>query len=193
MPAGAAHADSTTSVPQLTSFHQMLVDNSAGYIFLSEGLDSEQLLTDGSNDVSGIVVTNLSGSYVTTLDAGNGVEGLALSPDGKTLYAALAPDSAVAAIDVSSITPTTTTPTQSFYDLGAWEVPFDLAIQSGKLWVSFNPMQDSPAGESKIGYFDLSSANPSFVVPAAITDAWYSAPNLAADPGGSCVLVASLP
>lgn len=193
LPAGIAHAGTSATLPQLTRFHQMLVDSSAGYVFLSEGLDSDSLLGAGTSNVSGIVVTDLSGRYVTTLDAGNGVEGLALSSGGGTLYAALAPDSAVAAIDVTSITPTTTIPTQKFYQLGAWEAPYGLAIQSGKLWVSFNPLQISPSGLSKIGYFDLSQAKPSFVVPNEITDVWYSAPDLAADPGNSGILIAFQP
>lgn len=193
LPAGIADAGTSATLPQLTGFHQMVVDSSAGYVFLSEGLDSVSLLSAGTSDVSGIVVTSLSGSYVTTLDAGNGVEGLALSSGGGTLYAAVAPDGAVAAIAITSITPTTTIPTQKFYRLGAWEVPYGLAIQSGKLWVSFNPMQISPAGLSRIGYFDLSQAKPSFVVPNEITDAWYSAPDLAADPGNSGILIAYQP
>lgn len=70
---------------------------------------------------------------------------------------------------------------------------YGLAIQSDKLWVSFNPMQISPAGLSRIGYFDLSQAKPSFVVPNEITDGWYSAPDLAADPGNSGILIAYQP
>jgi len=191
--AGSARADARTSLPPMPGFHQMLVDQSAGYLFLSEGTGAEQLIQDGPTpyDASGVVVTTLSGKYVTTLDAGNGVEGLALSADGKVLYAALSADGIVAAINVSSITPTTTLPTQKFWRLGAGEVPFDLAIQSGKLWVSFNPYQIGVSGLSQIGYFSLSAASPSFVVPSEITDVWYAAPELAADPNNTGILIAS--
>ena len=196
LPAGAASADSTTALTQLTAFHQILVDQSAGYVFLSEGQDSGAFLSNGADDTPGVVVTDLAGNYVTTLDAGMGVEGLALSPDGSILYAALGPDNAVAAIDVSSITSTTTVPTQTYMDLGGWETPYSLAIQSGKLWVSYNPQQDSSPGQSGIGYFDLSQAAPSFTTPAGDNGApamgtWFSAPDLAADPSDSGILVAS--
>ena len=92
----------------------MVVDDVGGngYIFLSQGLSSGALGTGGPSQTAGIVVTDLSGNYVTTLDAGYGAEGLALSPDGGTVYAAMSRASAVAAIDVSSITPTTTVPSQ---------------------------------------------------------------------------------
>jgi hypothetical protein len=116
LPARGANADTTAALTQLTGFHQMVVDDvggfsSDGYVFLSEGTGSAALATDGPGSAAGIVVTDLAGNYVTTLDAGNGVEGLALSADGGTLYASLAGDNAVAAIDVSSITPSTTDPT----------------------------------------------------------------------------------
>lgn len=191
VPAQSARADATISLPPMPGFHQMLVDQSAGYLFLSEGTGAVQLLDDGpaAHAASGIVVTTLSGKYVTTLDAGKGVEGLAVSADGKTLYAALSAAGAVAAIDVSSITPTTTLPTQKLWHLGTGQVPVDLAIQSGKLWVSYNPNQIP--GLAKIGYFSLSVANPSFVVPPEILDVWYAAPMLAADPSDTGILIAS--
>jgi hypothetical protein len=188
-----ARADTRTLLPPLPGFHQMLVDQPAGYVFLSEGTGAEELTRYGPipYDASGVVVTTLSGKYVTTLDAGNGVEGLALSADGNILYAALSARGAVAAIDVASITPTTTLPTQELWQVGI-KVPFDLAIQSSKLWVSFNPSQAEPPGYAQIGYFNLSVANPSFVVPSAIHDVWYDGPpELAADPSNTGILIAA--
>jgi hypothetical protein len=187
LPTGGAHAETTTS-PQLTGFHQILVDEAAGYVFLSEG--ATQVFNAPVN-TTGIVVTDLSGNYVTTLDAGDGAEGLALSADGGTLYAALASDSAVAAIDVSSITSAVTTPTQAVYNLGTGQVPYALALQSGDLWVSYNPEPGS-AGQSAIGYFDLSQASPSFQT-APGTSGWYAPPDLSADPSDSGILVAAEP
>ena len=96
LPAAVARADTSTPLTQLTGFHQMVVDDAAGYVFISEG-------TKGT---SGIVVTNTSGTYVTTLDSGGDVEGLALSSDGTTLYAALGADAAVAVINASTLTQT---------------------------------------------------------------------------------------
>jgi hypothetical protein len=195
IPAAGAHAETISSLTQLTSFHQMVVDDvgsytANGYVFLSGGTDSEQLL-NGPLTAAGIVVTDLSGNYVTTLDAGHGVEGLALSADGGTLYASLGSDDAVAAINVSSITPATTTPAQALYDLGAGQLPYDLAIQSGELWVSYVP-QTGFGGQSAIGSFDLSQANPSFVL-APGTSGWPAPPNLSADPSNGGILVAAEP
>ncbi len=193
LPAPGAHAATTSTPAQLTGFHQMVLDDvgdyaANGYVFLSEGTGH---IPNGPVNTTGIVVTDLSGNYVTTLDAGDGVEGLALSADGGTLYAALSSDSAVAAISVSSITPTTTTPIQALYSLGAGQVPYGLALQSGELWVSYNP-QPGSAGQAGIGSFDLSQASPSFqVVPG--TSGWYNPPDLSADPSDSGILVAAGP
>jgi hypothetical protein len=186
--AAGARAETTSSPSQLTGFHQMVVDNAGGYVFLSEGTGD---LFNGPDNTTGIVVTDLSGNYVTTLDAGDGVEGLALSADGGTLYAALSSDSAVAAISVSSITAATATPTQALYTLGAGQVPYAVALQSGDLWVSYNPQAGS-AGQSAIGSFDLSQASPSFQV-AQGTSGWYAPPDLSADPSDSGILVAAEP
>lgn len=187
-----AHADSITPLTQLTSFHQILVDEQAGLVFLSEGQDSYGVLTNGADDIPGIVVTDLAGNYVTTIDAGMGADGMALSADGGTLYAALEPDNTVAVIDVSSITSTTTTPTQAYWRLNGWEVPYSLAIQSGKLWVSYDPEQVSVGG-AEIGYFDMSQTDPTFndQVYSELAGTWQQAPDLAADPSGSGVLIAS--
>lgn len=188
----AARADSTTPLTQLTSFHQILVDEQEGFVFLSEGQDSYGVLTNGADDIPGIVVTDLAGNYVTTIDAGMGADGMALSSDGSTLYAALEPDNTVAAIDVSSITSTTTSPTQAYWRLNGWEVPYSLAIQSGKLWVSYDPEQVSVGG-AQIGYFDMSQTDPTFndQVGSELAGYWQQAPDLAADPSESGVLIAS--
>ena len=76
------------------------MDDAAGYVFISQGVGSLSLL-QGVVNTAGIVVTNLPGGYVTTLDAGDGVEGLALSSDGSTVYAALDTDDAVGVIYLS--------------------------------------------------------------------------------------------
>lgn len=212
LPLGAANAAvATVTLAQLASFHEMVVDDvgghaSDGYIFLSQGLDSSALGTGGPSRTAGIVVTDLSGNYVTTLDEGYGAEGLAVSPDGDTLYAAMSRASAIAAIDVSSITPATTIPSQRLYNLPSQTVPYDVAVQSGKLFASFNPapyLLDQnpndlyyPVGQSTVGYFDLSQPDPAFQVPTdgtgyPVMGQWYSAPGLAADPSDTGELIAS--
>jgi hypothetical protein len=186
--APAARSDSPVplALPQLAGFHQILVDDAAGYVFLSEGAEG---------NAAGIVVTDLSGNYVTTLDAGDGVQGLVLSSDGRTLYAALAAVDAVGVIDTASLTQTTT------YSLAiTGTAPYYLALQSGKLWVSYDvPATDIQVSYGAIGDFDLSAANPSFETQPGMDGApsgypgWFVAPVLAADPSDTGVLVAVVP
>ncbi len=186
MSAGSARADTITPVTQLANFQQIVVDDSAGYIFLSEGVGSYPLLNGTPN--TGIVVTNLSGGYVTTLDSGDGVEGIALAPGGGTLYAALSIKSAVGAVAVSTITKPT--PTQVIYPLSGTDVPYDVAFQSGKVWVSYEPGVGAAAGNSAIGDINLSAATPASAFEPG-SGSWYNAPDLAADPDNSGVLVAA--
>ena len=104
--APGAHA---ATLPQLTSFHQMVVDTADGYLFFSEGQSSGSAVDSGTFAglaPAGVVVTTLDGQYVTTLDAGDGVEGLAL--DGSTLYVALATQDEVAVINATAPTLTQT-------------------------------------------------------------------------------------
>jgi hypothetical protein len=169
--AGSARADPITPITQLTGFTQMVVDTSAGHIFMSGG---------GS-----IVVTDLSGKYVTTLDAKDGVQGIALSSDGTTLYAALTAGTVVAIN-------TKTDKQSATYPLGTGDVPYSLALQSGTLWVSY---KGTAADSGAIGNIDLTSGT---FTAATAPGSWASAPDLAADPNGTAsgdtgVLVAVLP
>lgn len=168
---GSTEADTTTSLP-ITSYYQMVVDASHDHIYISEG--------GGQN---AILVTDLTGQVITTISGENGAEGIALSPDGTTLYAALSTADAVSAID------TTTLQQVASYPLGAGDSPRDVAVQSGELWVSYG---NGTAGEAGIGDIDVSSASPSFQVQPAL-GGWYGAPELSADPQDTGILVAAEP
>jgi hypothetical protein len=183
LPASGARADIDTSLPTLSYVHQVLVDDSAGYVFISEGLySSNQNITGG-----GLVVTDLAGEYVTTLDAGDAAEGMAIS--GGTLYVALIADQAVAAIDIAAISQPM--PTQALYPLGSsFDRPYDLALQDGKLWVSYDQGQ---GGTGAIGEIDPAAAHPAFTPDALTGPSWYSAPDLAADPANDGFLAAADP
>ena len=175
-----ARADSIQAIPNLTNFHQMVVDSADGHVFLSEGTASTSLLSS-VDSTSAIVVTDLTGNYVTTLDSGDGVEGLALH--GGTLYAALAASKQIAVIDAATLTRTST------YALPTGDRPYGLAVQSGKLWVSYN---DNPGGAgAAIGDVGLPSGT--FTAASTGGDNWYSAPDLAADPSDTGVLLAVQP
>ena len=176
--AQAARADTTGPSVNLMDFHQMVADKADGYLFLSAGS------TDAPSTPDGLVVTDLSGALVTRLHAGDGVKGLALK-DG-TLYAALAGKGEVAAISVSTITQSQ--PAETLYPLSPGDAPYGLAVQSGKLWVSYSN-QASPG--AAIGDIDLSTGT--FEPASAEAANWTSAPDLAADPGDNGVLVAAEP
>jgi hypothetical protein len=196
LPTAAAKADTTAALP-ISSFHQIVADTADGYLFFSEGPWSDSLLNT-ANDSSPLVVTNLSGTEVATIDP-DGVEGLALDSSTGTLYAALAGQDAVAAISIKSIASVisgaATAPTQTLYPLASGDVPYSVALQSGKVWVSYNPGTGIGAGSSAIGDIDLATASPSsaFEPATAGPSNWYSAPDLAADPNDSGVLVAVEP
>jgi hypothetical protein len=186
--ASAAHADSTTSLSQLSAFGQMVVDSADGYVFISEGPTSEAVVNGGYSGLSssGIVVTTLDGQYKTTIDAGDGVEGLAL--DGSTLYAALATQDEVGVIDAATLTQT------QAYPLPAGLLPYSLAMQSGELWVSYGTIQNGTpyVGTGAIGAMDPSTGT--FTASAAgAGDIWYTAPYLTADAGDAGALVAIQP
>jgi hypothetical protein len=183
LPAASAEASTIVPLPSLSYVHQVVVDEAAGYVFISEGYYSFNLQTSGG----GIVVTNLAGSYIKTLDTGDAAEGLALN--GGTLYASLDADGAVAAIDVSTIGQQT--PTQTLYSLGSsGYLPYDLALQSGELWVSYG---STSSGFGAIGEISLTSASPEFVPSVLTGPSWYYAPDLAADPADNGYLAAAVP
>jgi DNA-binding beta-propeller fold protein YncE len=172
LPMTAAHAAADPSggvgLP-LNSFFQLAVDNTHDHLFLSQGNSGE----------NGILVTDFAGNTVATIDHQIGVMGITLSPDGKTLYAALSGLHEVSAISTATLRQT------AVYPLGDGNTPLSVAVQSGKLFVSY----DSSNPDASIGYFNLSAANPTLETssvldePPGVLD-WLSAPLLAADPTG---------
>jgi hypothetical protein len=173
LPTSTAYADTITSLP-ITSFHQIVADVAHGHLFISQG----------SSSLNEIIVTNLAGKEVATIAGQDGVTGIALSPDGSTLYAALASSHAVTAIS------TTTLQQTASYPVGDANTPVDVAVQSGKVWVSYNTGTVPPNGA--IGDINLSANPPAFETQAAM-GGWSSAPQVAADPHDTGVLVAVEP
>jgi hypothetical protein len=164
----SALAAAPVSLP-ISSYYQMVVDAAHGHIFISQGSSSQD----------GILVTDLSGQVVTTITGQSSVTGIALSPDGSTLYDAV--NSAVNAISTSTLTQTAS------YPMPAGDSPFNVAAQSGKVWVSYNT---GGAFTAAIGYFDPSAASPALQTPAVMSG-WSDAPQIAADPQDTGVLVAT--
>ncbi|WP_043667017.1 YncE family protein [Streptomyces xylophagus] len=156
----AAWADSTAALP-LSHYAHMLVDTAHQHIFFSQGAGS-----------TGIVVTDLAGDPVTTLTGEQGATALALSPDGGTLYAALADGDAVAAIDTATLTESTRYPT------GTGSGPVSVTVAGGKVW--YGATVD---GHGAVGSVDPSAAAP-VATPVAVFSNWPSAPQGLATGGG---------
>jgi hypothetical protein len=168
LPATGALADSGGTLLPISSFEQMVADAADSHLFFSQG---------GSG---GIVVTDLSGNDVATIAGTTGANGMALSADGSTLYAALDSSSEVVAISTASLQITAT------YSLPSGDEPEYVALQSGLVWISYN------GSSAAIGEVDPSAATPTFAAEPSM-GTWYSAPELAADPSDSGVLVAGQP
>jgi len=163
-----ASAAAPVSLP-ISSYYQMVVDAAHGHIFISQGSSSQD----------GILVTDLSGQVVTTITGQSSVVGIALSPVGSTLYDAVS--GAVNAISTSTLAQTAS------YPMPAGDSPFNVAAQSGKIWVSYDTGGTFTAA---IGYFDPSAASPTLQTPAAMSG-WSDAPQIAADPQDTGILVAA--
>jgi len=167
---GVAAAQIGTTLP-ITSFGQIVADTASGYLFISDPDQNE------------ILVTNLTGQEVTTIGDQDGVRGIALSSDGSTLYAALGTGDAVTAISTSTLAQTAS------YPLPAGDAPQDVALESGDLWVSYST---ATPGDAAIGDIDVTASTPAFETQANM-GGWSSAPQIAADPQDSGVLVAAEP
>jgi hypothetical protein len=160
-----AHAAATAGLP-LTSVFQVVADTAHGHLFISQGPAA------GSDD--SLLVTDLNGNPIATI--ADGAQGLALSPDSKTLYAATG--NAVTAIS------TTTLKQAASYPLPSGDRAAGVAVQGGQLWVSY---QNTPFAE--IGEIDL--ANDSAIWNAVPGDWADPPPEIALDPSGTGILVTS--
>lgn len=170
--AGGALADSGGTLLPISGFQQMVADTADSHLFFSQG---------GSGN---IIVTDLSGNEVSAITNTAGANGMALSADGSTLYAALDGSGEVVAISTGSLQVTAT------YSLPSGDQPDSVAVQSGLVWVSYN--NSNPGDTGAIGDVDPSATTPAFTAQPSM-GTWYSAPELAADPSDSGVLVAGQP
>jgi hypothetical protein len=160
----AVAADTDVTLP-LLSYFQMAVDSDHDHLFFSQGCSCE----------NSILVTDFSGNTVAAIAGQTGVAGMTLSPDGSTLYAALTGAHEVIAISTATLRQV------AAYRLPDGWIPLFVAVQSGKLWVSYEAPTDG--GTAAIGDFDLAAANPALQTQQAM-GGWDadSPPLIAADP-----------
>ncbi len=166
-PAGGASA---AALP-LGGFYQAVTDVAHGHVFVSPGSGGDA-----------VVVTNMAGTEVAAIGGQDSASGMALSPDGSTLYVALAGSHAVSAFSTASLTRGAT------YPLAAGENPAGLAVANGKLWVSYYDVSGSHGPGGYIGEIDPATST---FTPEALPGSWYSAPQIAVDPLGGGTLVAA--
>ena len=116
-PASAAPAtnDGRTPLP-LASFYAIAADPAHGHEFITGGPGSTVL-----------VIADASGVVVKTLNGLPGAAGMALSPDGSTLYVGLSQGNGIAAVDTASFATRTV-------DLGTGLCPNHLAVAAGLVW-----------------------------------------------------------
>lgn len=172
-PAGTARADGFP----LSSNDNVVVDTVHDHIFASPE-------SSAGAAGSAVLVTDLTGLQVAVVGGLPGVQGIVLSPDDRTLYAAVAGGNAEDN-DVVAISTTT------FKIIRKYPVPLDyspqeLAVEDGKVWVSYYTTVAGPTG---IGDINVGAASPVFT-PAVLPGFFDYAPKLVADPLGGGTLVA---
>lgn len=150
----------------LKSFSDIVVDPTLGHVFVSSKADNA------------VAVTDLAGNAVAKLPNLPGATGLALSPDGETVFVALSQYGAIAALD------TLTLAERARYPVG--EVcPSDLAITGDRLYFSYGC--DSWGGG--IGRVSLTGAD----ARTGLVTGHYSPQQLATSPARPGLLAAGQP
>ncbi len=117
LPTATAQADASRDVG-LTGFADLVVDQTHGHVFISQNSGT-------------VVVTNLAGKSVGTLEGLPGANGMTLNDDGSKLYIALTGADAIAQVDTAApfaAGAVTTFPT------GASTCPLDVAYAAGLVW-----------------------------------------------------------
>lgn len=163
-PAAGAATDVSYTLP-MSSFTDLVVDAAHDHVYLTSGADT-------------VVVRNLAGAAVATVTGQNGANGIALSPDGTRLYAALRGANAISAIDTTTLTEV------ARYDTGASTCPLSLSAAGTAIWFSYGCM----GGNGDIGLVDLSGEAPVVTLKKLPTTGYStlsSLPHVAVTPDGT--------
>ena len=134
----------------------IVVDGSHQRIFVSDPWGSK------------VVAVGYDGTVLGTASNLSGVQGLALSPDESTLYAAATNADAIVAINTESVAET------ARYSTGTDTEPMYLAVAAGKVWFGYGP----DGGHGGVGSLDPTGGESS--VTLGQDTGWYNAPMLAA-------------
>ena len=121
---------------------------------LADGHDHVYLT--GGPGTTAILVRNADGTADTSITGENGADGMALSPDGSTLYVALSDANAIAAIDTTTLTET------ARYATGDTTCPASVLPLANEVWFGYG----CDSGSGNIGVVDLASTT---VTPGVAT------------------------
>ncbi|MEV6109085.1 Ig-like domain repeat protein [Streptomyces sp. NPDC051940] len=157
--AAPAAADTRTNLP-LASYGDMVVDSVHSRLFISD------------RDANRILVTDFAGAVQATLPGLPQVQGLALSADSSTLYAAVPGADKIVAVDAGQLTETASYPT------GTGTKPSDVAVGGGKVWFGYGENWDT----AEIGSLDLTTETPTVSLELGIGQNWSGAPSVYTDP-----------
>ncbi|MDQ1017753.1 Ig-like domain-containing protein [Streptomyces afghaniensis] len=167
--AGSAAADSSALLP-VKSTGDIVVDGVHQRVFISDPTAGQ------------VVVTDYAGKVVATVGSLPGVQGMELSPDSGTLYAALHDGDAVVAIDTAKAAETRR------WSTGQGGGPAYVALAGGRLWFSYGD-----GGEGNIGSLDPSATDSGVTLGQDTSRTFYEAPILDASAGAPGTLVAGAP
>lgn len=157
--APARAADGVTAL-NLTTFAQMAVDTVHQQVFVAGG--------GTSNSVE---VRGFDGSLKGTVTGQTGASGLAVSPDGSAVYAALDGTGSVSRISTTTLTET------ARYPLGVGTCVSSVAFAGPRLFVGYGC-----ATAGAVAELDLGLTTPA--LKTALPGFWYYAPNLSGDTTG---------
>jgi sugar lactone lactonase YvrE len=166
--AAPAAADTSTPLP-VQSSGDVVVDGVHQRVFVSDP-------TGGR-----VVATDYAGTVVGTVPSLPGANGLELSADSGTLYAAVPGADAIVAVDTATVTETKRYPTGEGTD------PQYPAWAGDKLWFGYGA-----ATQGNIGSLDVSGADPVVALNQDPHRTWYAAPLLATTSGAPNTLVAGI-
>lgn len=162
--AGTANADTGPVPLPMSSFARIVADSAHGHLFFSPGRTG-----------SALVVTDLSGKQVTTIGSLPGATGLALSPDGASLWVAEAKGDALARIDTATLQVVQT------ITLPAGTCPGDVAVVGTRVVYGYSCYQYGGSGSwGGIGIVDSTDGS----VLGAVTSGPGYKPVVAAGPAG---------
>ncbi|MDX3073581.1 Ig-like domain repeat protein [Streptomyces sp. NPDC088354] len=149
-----AAADSSKALP-IASYGDIAVDGAHKRVYISD--------PDGNK----VVVTDYTGKPVATVPNLPGVRDLAITPDSRTVYAAVPGEDAVVAIETSTAT------AAAHYPTGENTDPQTLAVAGGRVWFMYGQQPSH-----HLGSFDPASGTPEIALDQLPGVGFYDAPEL---------------